>query len=616
MRLPATVCLSVCVSVFAAIGQLQAQCSAFGNAPPGTNLRLQEEGLHRVQLGFPFRFDNVVYDRITICDDGYVWLGNPPASAASDFSPTAGEMLSQPPRLCVCWDDLHSDSVLVPSNGGVFFRTDGNTANVVWKGIPRFFHQPVFANMELVLTSDTHPTNRNEIAFVYDASMMPMTGQNIVGISRGNGAAAPPATQPPGAAWTAFAPGIAFGATAYQVFTGSAGATPFNLVGQTLRFAPTVPGAAVDFSVTIAPLGACAPLPSYPPVASQPLAYGTGCPNPVPPGSLYETFTVNSGTQPFDLANQSIMFVRNGGAYVAIQGVPLDPTFASTGTLLTGGDDITTTLSLGAMGTFAFGTATMTNVVACSNGFLWLPTPTGTGTSFTPTAAAFNGELARIAPCWTDLNSSTTGGGTWYWENGNPQFCRLTWAAVREFGQAASANTFQVTLFANGDIAFSYGAMSGGIAHAILVGISGGGVTVDPGPFDFVTAGTNNVVVRNISAVQTMVHTLAGPCQLGLDFTLSSTVPAPWSGVGFFVIGYANPAVPLDGLGGAGCTLYATLDNLFTVLFAASPLQTTLTVPATPALAGAPLFSQAAALSTLNALGIIASNGQAFTVGI
>lgn len=604
--------------VLAAIARPSAaQCSAFANTPAGTNLQMREEGTHTVLLGFSFRFQNVLYDRITIADNGYVWLGAAPVSGASDFTPTAAEMLSQPPRLSVCWDDLHSDSFLVPPGGGVFFRTDGATANVVWKSVPRFFHQAVFANMELVLTSDTHPTNRNEIAFVYDGAMMPMTGTNIVGITRGAGAPTPPATQPPTVAWSAFAPAVATGGTAYQVFTAANGATPFNLVGQTLRFVPTDPNAAVDHAVSIAPLATCAPLASYPPTATAPVAFGVGCPSPIPSSSIYESFSVNTGTQPFDLANTSVTFFRTGGAYITFAGPAFDATYATSGTPLTGGDDsLVSGLSLGAMGTFSFGTSVVSTITVCSNGFLWLPTPTGTGTSFQPTAAALNSELPRIAPFWTDLNSSATGGGTMYWENTNPAFCRLTFENVREFNQAASANTFQVTLFSTGDIAFAYAGMSGGIAHPIVVGISGGGVAVDPGAFDFATGGTVNVLQRTISAQQAMVHTLPGRCQLGFDFRLESTVPAPLSGVGVFVIGVASPSAPLDFLGAPGCSLYATLDNLFFVTVPSSPMSLLVPVPPTPSFAGAALFSQAAALSTLNAFGIIASNGQSFTVGI
>lgn len=600
---------------FVATAQLAvAQCTAFANTPPGSNLSMREEGVHRVALGFAFRFANVLYDRITVCDNGYVWLGDGPATAAADFSATAAEFQSQPPRLAVCWDDLHSDSVLVPPGGGVFFRTDGAVATVVWKGIPHFFHQSVFANMELVLTSDSHPTNPNEIAFVYDATMMPMTGINLVGISAGNGAPFPPATQPPNVSFAAFA-GTAVGATTYEVFSPASGASPFNLAGQTLRFVPVDPATAMDHTLVRTPLPACAPLPAYPPAATTPTAFGVGCPTPIPAGSIYESFTASTGTSPIDLAHVDILFVRNGGSYLTIPGVPFDPTYTVAGVAQPGGDDLlVANLAVGAMGTFPFGTRTTTSINLCTNGFLWLDG--STGTSFTPTAAAFHAEGARIAPFWSDLDTSAVGGGTIFYENNNPTFSRFTFANVREFGQAASANTFQVTLFASGDIGLSYGAMTGGIAHASLVGISGGGVTLDPGAVDLATGGFANSLVRDISPRGTMVHALDTPCHLGLGLTLRSTVPAPLSGAGVFVVGGSSPGLPLDGQGAPGCSLYASLDNLFFVAVPASPMVTTLAVPAVPALAGAPLFSQAAAFSVLNAFGIIASNGVAFSVGI
>jgi hypothetical protein len=443
---------------------------------------------------------------------------------------------------------------------------------------------------------------------------MAQNSQNIVGISRGGGAPVPPVTQPPGVAWTAFVPNTAVGSTTYQVFTTNTGLTPFNMIGQTLSFIPTDPNTAIDHACALgAAPAACTPL-VYPPIATQ-TTIGVGC--PPPQNALYESFTIAAGANPFDMANSSIEFVKSGNDYTTIQGPGFDANYSANGVILAGvGDDTSTTAGLGAMASFQLGSQTaIASVQVDSNGSIFLPTGSS---DFSPTVADLHNLSARVAGFWCDLVPNTTTTPI-YWENTNPAFCQATWENVPMFTDGG-AHTFQITLKANGNVVISYLAMTaGGTAtpnRAPIVGLSGGPGSVDAGSKDLATAGVVNAHTENVTGGGSpMVHT-ASRLAVGLPFAMSSTVPAPVSGAGFFIIGASNPNIPLDGVGMPGCSQYASLDNVYFLLFAASPMALSLDVPYDPAFIGVNLFSQAAAFSTLNTFGVIASNGLSHLIGI
>jgi len=80
-------------------------------APFSANLGLSDDSSTPFfPLGFHLTLGNDVYDRISICSNGYIRLDA--ISSGTDFSPSDSEFFGQGARLCPYWDDLD------PSAGG------------------------------------------------------------------------------------------------------------------------------------------------------------------------------------------------------------------------------------------------------------------------------------------------------------------------------------------------------------------------------------------------------------------------------------------------------------------------------------------------------------------
>ncbi len=148
---------------------------------------------------------------------------------------------------------------------------------------------------------------------------------------------------------------------------------------------------------------------------------------------------------------------------------PGGPTFAwvdiaTTGTAVTLGDDAAVSVPL----PFAFpyyGTD-RTSVRIVSNGWLGFA-GSGTSTAFTnaaiPTAGAPNDMLAAF---WDDLNPSS-GGSVRYQNMGDGRFV-VSWLGVPRYSDAPSVMTFQIILYANGQIVYQYQSMTGTLNSATV----------------------------------------------------------------------------------------------------------------------------------------------------
>jgi hypothetical protein len=594
--------LAASTTIAALAGNALAQCSNYSLVPAGTSLALTDDSVRTVGLPFPFPFNGVNYTVITIASNGFVWLGT---NTQSDLTDLETELLAEPPRIAVLWDDLNPAAA---GSGPVRYRADVTQASVTWVGTQRFGLAAALANCELVLLPS------GEINMYYDASNTfaansHASGSSIVGISRGGGAPASPLN------WTTgltTPPVPIVGATGYELFTNSIGANPFDLAGLTLKWTPT----GVDtYDVTSTVLPACT-LPAFDPIlAGTAATVGVGCPPAVPNSSIYQTFA--SGT--IDTSNTSIHFTKAGETYTTGTGAGIDPAYL-TGTLLTMGDEVVAAgLSVGAMGTFPFCDLSVTTLSVMSNGFIRLDA--NVANDFSPSVSEFHTQGPRIAGCWKDLHPSNgvTGAGLVYWNNTDPNYCMATWDAVAQFSNnLAVLCTFQIKMWVNGDVTISHGTVAS-TNTLTMVGISRGTPIVDPGNSDLVTAGVVNVIgprdLVGTPSIFPMVHTTSR-LAIGQNFDMSTTVPPPISGAGFFVIGVSNPAIPLTGIGMTGCTQYASLDNVYFQLFGASPMTLTLSVPYDISFSGVTLFTQAAVFSTLNTFGVIASNGRSHLIGL
>ncbi|MCZ6716364.1 MAG: PEP-CTERM sorting domain-containing protein [Gammaproteobacteria bacterium] len=133
---------------------------------------------------------------------------------------------------------------------------------------------------------------------------------------------------------------------------------------------------------------------------------------------------------------------------------------------------------------FGFQGTIYTGAEVSTNGFLSLGGSNGSGCCDGSVTGLLSGS-PRIAPAWYDLVTSvfflnTTVAGR----------AVITWQGA-EFSNN-TVNTFQVQLFANGDIIFGYDTLTPlqdvGHRHHGLVGLSPGMGAVDPGEIDYTTA--------------------------------------------------------------------------------------------------------------------------------
>src|SRR5262249_24324455 len=115
---------------------------------------------------------------ISICSNGYIWLGQ---NSTTDYDPQDTSLLADGPRICPLWWDLDPGA-----SGQVTFAADITQAAICWKNVQDWNTPGVFANFECILSAS------GAITFHYAATNGLPTVQTIVGISRGNGAAANP----------------------------------------------------------------------------------------------------------------------------------------------------------------------------------------------------------------------------------------------------------------------------------------------------------------------------------------------------------------------------------------------------------------------------------------
>ncbi|MEQ1631654.1 MAG: hypothetical protein ABL997_04735, partial [Planctomycetota bacterium] len=574
-----------------------AQCFQFANTPPGAQFAIADDAVRTVVLPFAFPFHGTTYDRITICSNGFVWFGTGPVTGASDLSDSTAEMLSQPARVAVCWDDWDTDNLaVIPPGGGVFYSADASQCSIVWKGIPRFGSTTVFANMECVLTAS------GGIHLYFDPTMGVSTSTSITGVSRGPGAVASVVN------WSPTLPASISDSTAYESFTINTGAQPFDLAGTTLNFVPNVaPNTTppIAYTPNNTALPGCAPG-SYFAMAVAPVSSGGGC--PTPNASIYEFFTIGTGANPFDLANTNLRFVRVGDTYTAIPGGSFDANYATTGTLeAAADDDVVLPYTLG--GTFNFGSTAVTSVSLSSNGYIWLGS--STLQQFNSSVATMHSAtLPRIAGFWKDLVPNNTTAPI-YIENTATKF-QATWENVPLF-TGAGLHTFQITMdLATGDISINFLAMTGTITtSAPLVGIAPATAT-NLANSNLATATVPNVIgpVRVSGGGTPLTHTVAGiGAQIGQSLTMNfAGAPASNLGFGVVIVGSQTFNIDLDSLFGPGqapgCFVYTDALSQFPLAFTAGAATGGLTVPVPfdVFMTGVTLRSQVAILAPVNPL--------------
>ena len=568
------------------------QCLSLDNAAPGTQLAMGDDSLRVVVLPFAFPFQGTTYDRITIDSNGAVRLGDASLGNPADPTPTATELRNDPhPTIALLWDDWAAHRAT--AGNGVFFLANAQQASIVFRNVPQAGAGTGMLHGEIIL----EPSGR--IALHLDArTALQSTGEALFGVSTGHGAVA--TLKDFATAQTAMS------GAAFESFTT---ANALDLAGSAVVFTPQ----GNNFALTRQDLTACAEPILLPPLAGRPVTIGTGCPTPSHNGSIYELFSGNGTSHAFDLEHTSLEFVKTGATYTIVPGPGFDPDFRTNGTTLQGvGDDTQTTVSLGAMGSFSLGAMpAVSHVQVSSNGYIWLPEGP---MSFMPKAQTFHAYGARIAAAWMDLVAAPGSSPIW-WENNDAGYCQATWFKLGIYGQGGS-HTFQARLKQNGNIVLSYLEFHGSTTRAPLVGITAGSDAVDVGSEDLAINGLAQPISRGITGVTAMQHT-STPLGIGRQWSLRASLPDPQALGGFLWFGVSNPGIPLDFVGMPGCTQYASLDYVAFLMFQpGGPYQWNIQVPYDPAFGGVHLYSQAAAFSSLNNFGVIASNGLQHTAGL
>jgi hypothetical protein len=162
-----------------------------------------------IPFGFPYQGQN--WSSVFVNANGNLTFG----AASTDFSESADELLSGPPRIAALWDDLS------PQDGGeIFVAADATSWTVTYANVPQFLAGDS-NSFSITLSADGGVT----IAYGDVAAL-----DGIAGVTEGGGAANPSETD-----LSAGAPLSAAGTT-YEEFTGAA--DPLDLDGKTLPFEP------------------------------------------------------------------------------------------------------------------------------------------------------------------------------------------------------------------------------------------------------------------------------------------------------------------------------------------------------------------------------------------
>ncbi|MEO6593996.1 MAG: hypothetical protein ABIP94_04510 [Planctomycetota bacterium] len=365
------------------------------------------------------------------------------------------------------------------------------------------------------------------------------------------------------------------------------------------------------------------------------VSYGTGC--YFGAVSWYENFL---DLQSFDLAGgvgtERVVNAGNIGAlgHVVQSGASAWRTPSGTTVLSNaatpvamGDDSMSQPLALPFSVAFPGGSTSV--VHANANGYIVLGSTTATTGDATPTTVELLAQQPRLCPLWCNLHPGTNlpsnpASGIYFDVDPSNQSVYVTWLDVADRrtsipAAGATSVNVQCAIHANGQFEFRYRTIVPNTSTLpVIVGWSSGNATgsaaVDPGSRDltaampFLTSGPDSLPLTLDSNFP----------RLNSNFVLTTTrIPAS-SPLAFLFHGdtIVNPGIGLAFLGAPDCSDF-TNANITTSTFAAVAGMGTVTfaLPNNPAFVGAALTTQAVTFSSQNALGLIMSNGLAWTIG-
>ena len=462
----------------------------FNTPQPGDPLPVGDDGFVEVFMPFEFELCGQSFDSVWVNANGNITFGAP----SSDFSESAGEFLSGPPRIAGLWDDLN------PSAGGVVtFDQSKNTFTVIYDSVPEFFDTGSNS------FSITLKRRSNNVDLDY-GSLTATDG--LAGVSCGSSAT------------SGFEPGIDLTAeddrinmtqrsAAYEVFNFG---NPVDLSGELIEFNGSM--ALVDKFESNDSLGTAASITL--PFDSIDNKSATLI-DPVGGDVDYFRFSAESGTSViaevltgsldsvlglFDSNGTLVAVDDDGGTGLlsrVVFPIPADgdytlavstfPDFGFTGaggsggryvlavesiegTLLNLGDDDSEELTLPF--SFPFQGSSYGSVFVNSNGNLTF----GSGDSdFSESVSEFLNDQPRIAALWDDLSPNQ---GGLVIADVSATEATISFDNVPEFF-ASTGNSFDVTIRSDGSITVAYGTIS---ASDGIAGVTEGGGVADPGVTD------------------------------------------------------------------------------------------------------------------------------------
>lgn len=544
-------------------------------------------------IGFAFPFGGATYTDFYTSTNGFIYLRNGAAATlpgALCCTGVAATMLANTvgPMICPFWTDLN---VSTANGGQVHVNSTASVCTITWFNTVEFGEA---TNTKFHLQLKLHASGQIDCTYTSNV-LMRTTGDCIVGVTPGNGAANPGASD-------LSIGGTSTGDTLFEIFNNTA--LQCDLAGRTLTLlstGPTTPGSPINYVTAACPL-------AYAPAFNT--SYGTGCVT-LADQSFYELFASSAA---FDLSNSAMTFLNAGTSYLTLPGTTTFVAPSGSATTLALGDDTAVTVPLS--GLMPYGRSGLTGALTvCSNGFV--SAAAGNTTTFTPSVATFLNSPQTAWWCWHDYNPSITTAGA-----GRVKFeeiagvAYVTWDAVWDYSgtTAANANTFQFQFeIATGSVHFVWQTMSA-LGNARLVGFSEGGASADPGSID-ISAMLPSTITGSYGLLP-LGLTATGMASPGGTVTLSSTNVPAGSPFGIVIFGLVqfNPPVSLDSIGMVGCFQYN--EAAATVLFLAPATGVNFTAPTGTAFLGVNVEAQSAVVAPgVTTLGWISSNGIRVTLG-
>lgn len=349
--------------------------------------------------------------------------------------------------------------------------------------------------------------------------------------------------------------------------------------------------------------------------------FGTGCYNR--PQTFYERLVGPGGglSTTYDLSNTTLSMVNLGANYLVVPGSPatiVQPTSTPLTTVgATFDDDITAPIALPF--TFNYPGGSTTSIAVSTNGHVFLGASTAT---FGPyNMSQFFTDVPRLAAAWSDLDM-TVQGSMYFDADPLNQFVTITWWNAPEWDPVTPApnpglggNTFQIVLWATGNVDFIYGNVSVWNSP-LVIGYARGNGTFDPGTQDLSASMPFQAGDGRVPPV------LAMPLRPRTGNTMqfvTSGIDSATTVFGVLAMSFgSSPGIDLSVFGMPGCSQYVALPavTVFAAVVAGS-MSVPLTIPNDPSFNGVNLFAQAAPLTPgLNVANIITSNGLCVHIGV